>query len=126
MLFVRLLFISLISTSFAQHQDDPDLEAKTERGQNHSEKTRAHTIDHRFGNQADNDEKISSATHAWQAREAMIDSTRFKDEKCITVGFNLQKQDLTFFHSLNSQLIYLESANMSDLGKILYHSWCVR
>ena len=130
MLFVWLLFNSLISTSFAQHQDDPDLKAKTGGEWNHLEETRAYTIDLRFENhttdQTNNGNNILSTSQAWQAREAMIKSTRFKNEKCITVGFNLQKEDMTFFHSLNSQLIYLESANMPDLGKILYHSWCVR
>ena len=71
-------------------------------------------------------EESSSTGEAWMAREALINSTRFRHEKCITVGFNLQQKDLPYFHSLNSQLIYIEYGNIPDLGQMMYYSWCVR
>ena len=71
------------------------------------------------------EESISTAK-MWQVRAALMNSTKFKDGNCITVGFNLHQKDLIYFRSLDSQLIYIESGNIPDLRKMMYHSWCVR
>ena len=70
--------------------------------------------------------QIPTTDQAWQAREAVVSSTKFKDSNCITVGFNLHQKDLKFFYSLNSQLIYVESDGIPDVGTMFYYSWCVR
>ena len=67
-----------------------------------------------------------SSVQAWKAREALINSTKFKDGKCITVGLNLQQKDLTLFQSLNSQLMYIDSDKIPSLRKLVYNFWCVR
>ena len=71
-------------------------------------------------------EDFISTAQAWQARETLLNATRFEDSKCLTVGYNLELEDLAFFQSLGSQLVYIESGGIPDLGLMMYYSWCVR
>ena len=71
------------------------------------------------------EEDIATAK-TWQVRAALMNSTKFKDGNCITVGFNLHQKDFIYFHSLDSQLIYIEFDTKTDLGSMFYYSWCVR
>ena len=61
----------------------------------------------------------------WQVRSALINSS-YKDGKCITVGYNLDPDDLIFFHSLDSQLIHIRDSTIDGLSFMMYNSWCVR
>ena len=127
---VRLLLIVSTCTSFAEALDAPIRRTKTTEENNNPEVTTEDTIDVRLKEQVANpttkDEEMFATAKAWQAREALISSTKFADGNCITVGFNLHKQDLAFFQLLNSQLIYIEPTENPDLGTMLYYSWCVR
>ena len=106
------LLFQLLSTSLGQLQDDTNI------------------IGGRLGNETSKstikNAEMVSTNQTWQLINTLINTTRFKDGKCVTVGFNLQQNDMLFFHSLNSQLIYIESGNIPDLRKMMYHSWCVR
>ena len=79
-----------------------------------------------FHRQAIRGEKNSIITQQWKARKALLSSTMFIDNKCITVGVNLPPWDLKYFQALDGQLIHIEAAKIPDLGMMMYHAWCVR
>ena len=87
-----LLIVYFISTSAGQLQDHFDLDRQTDGVLTDSIEYLFHT----YKQAAKNGVNIIDAL-VWQAREALISSTLFKDRNCITVGFNLKQNDLIFF-----------------------------
>ena len=129
MVIVWVFISSALSVTFATFENSSKLTDQIDEKKDASEDYHS-TDNYRFKNLTDSiitdGRVILSTSQSWRARQTLISSTWFKNSKCLTVGYNLQPTDLAFFQSLGSQLVYIESGGIPDLGLMMYYSWCVR